>query len=137
MRRIALTHMELRHPIDGEIRARLRGLGGNQSAIARQIGHSPSWLNKYLSGKGHATIDDIVRIAAVLIGAHAEPLSGIEERLLRAFRGLSDDDRREDHVALLEAMVRKQRKPPSHQRQPPESHAPVAHKHPEIKRKER
>jgi transcriptional regulator with XRE-family HTH domain len=113
--------MELRHPIDEEIRGKLRALGPHQTALARQIGRSTSWLNKYMNGAGTATIDDVVRIAAALIGFQSEALTDAERRLLKAYRGMRDD-RQDDAVALVQTMARAN---PREQHQ--ELDAPPAH----------
>ena len=60
--------MALQHPIDTEIRERLRRQAPNQIDLGKRIGRSQGWVNKYLNGVGHATIDDVIRIAALLIG---------------------------------------------------------------------
>jgi transcriptional regulator with XRE-family HTH domain len=52
-------------PIDDRIRKRLREVEDlNQSELARHLGRGAAWLNKYMYGSGHATIDDIVGMAA-------------------------------------------------------------------------
>jgi len=83
--------MALEHPIDVEIRDRLRQLKPRQIELARQIGRSPAWVNKYLNGAGHATIDDVIRIAAIVIGVEPSRLTDAERRLLRAWRRLPTD----------------------------------------------
>lgn len=84
---MALFHMAIGHPIDAEVRARLRELKPNQKEFATAIGRSSGWLNKYMHGVGNATIDDVVRIAAMLIGATAAPgLTESETRLLVALK---------------------------------------------------
>lgn len=53
-------------PLDAGIRKRLLAAvdaGLNQSALARAIGRSAGWLNKYIYGAGHATIDDLLAMA--------------------------------------------------------------------------
>lgn len=85
--------MELRHPIDEEIRARLRAADLNQVTFSAAIGRSQGWLSRYISGEGKATIDDVVRIAALLIGISGQALSDTERRLMKALRKLEEDDR--------------------------------------------
>lgn len=98
--------MALQHPIDSEIRARLKALKPNHAEFASAIGRSGGWLNKYIHGTGKATIDDVVRIAALLIGATAAtPLTAMERRLLKAWRQIPQD-RREDAVSVLETVAR-------------------------------
>lgn len=119
--------MDTQHPLDGELRAKLRAMGPNQSELARQIGRQASWLNKYMHGAGHATIDDVVRILAVLSGAGTGGLSESETRLLKAWRDLPDDDRREDAIASIQAVARGARRPP------PKSFEPAVHTTPATK----
>jgi len=85
--------MGLRHPIDQELRERLRKIGPKQTEFARAIGRSQGWLNKYMNGAGAATIDDLVRIAAVLIGANVPSLTESEQRLLRAWKQIPESQR--------------------------------------------
>ena len=124
--------MELRHPIDEEIRERLRRLNPNQVEFAKRIGRSQGWLNKFMNGAGHATIDDVIRITAAVIGADAAPLTELERRLLRSFRGIPNQGRREDAVAVFEGIAK------SYQREPlQESDAPAAHRPQATSRKGR
>jgi transcriptional regulator with XRE-family HTH domain len=118
--------MELRHPIDDEIRARLKALGPNQTAFAKLIGRQQSWLNKYMNGAGHATVDDVIRIAAALIGVAPAALTEPETRLLKAFRALADDDRREDAIVWLSAVARKNRPQPHQESGAQQPHTPPA-----------
>jgi hypothetical protein len=92
------------HPIDTELRTRLRALDKKQSEIAKRIGRKPAWFHKYIHGKGHATIDDAIRIISVLIGVDAE-LTEREQRLLRGFRRLKDDEPQLDVLRHLERVV--------------------------------
>src|SRR4029077_3142004 len=80
--------MAAQHPIDAEIRERLRKIAPHQVELAKRLGRSPGWVNKYINGAGHATIDDVIRIAAVLIGVDALHLTETELRLLRGWRRL-------------------------------------------------
>jgi len=95
------SRMAASHPIDSEIRDRLRKLAPNQQEFAKQLGRSQGWLNKYINGAGHATIDDVIRIGALLIGADAPRLTDTERRLLRAWRRLPAEHQ-EDALAFFE-----------------------------------
>jgi transcriptional regulator with XRE-family HTH domain len=94
----------IQHPLDTELRARLRALDLKQSELAKRIGRKPAWLNKYIRGLGHATIDDAIRIVSVLIGTGAQ-LTEREQRLLRGFRRLKDDAPQLDVLRHLERVV--------------------------------
>jgi transcriptional regulator with XRE-family HTH domain len=83
------------NPIDKEIRERLRKLVSVntpatarllQIQLAKRIGRSPAWLNKYVNGVGHATVDDVIRLVAIVIGVDAIQLTPDEQRVLRAWR---------------------------------------------------
>lgn len=103
--------MAAQHPIDTEIRERLRKLGKlapRQGELAKRLGRSQGWLNKYIHGAGHATIDDVIRIAAIVIGVDALHLTNAEQRLLRAWRRLSVQ-RQEDVVEMVEAYANRRR----------------------------
>jgi len=100
--------MAISHPIDTEIRDRLRALKVNQQDFARALGRSQGWLNKYLNGVGHATIDDVIRIAALLIGAEALKLTDTERQLLRAWRRLPEDQQ-QNALDFLRAFASRQR----------------------------
>lgn len=101
-------HMATQHPIDTEIRDRLRVLAPRQIEIAQRIGRSQGWLNKYIHGAGHATIDDVIKIAAILTGVDAPRLTDAERRLLRLWRGLDADDQ-QDAADYLEMRSRRRR----------------------------
>jgi hypothetical protein len=108
---IALAHMELRHPIDEELRRWLKAHVPNHKQMSLAVGHSESWLHKYVNGAGHATIDDLVRLAGMLLGLNLPFLSVPEHRLLKAFADLEEDDRVDvleytDHRAKLARQVR-------------------------------
>lgn len=100
--------MALQHPIDTEIRDRLRKLAPNQIEFAKRLGRSQGWLNKYINGAGHATIDDVIRIGAILIGVEAPRLTDAEQRLLRAWRRLPIAHQ-QDALEFLQAFVRRRR----------------------------
>lgn len=104
--------MGLRHPIDQEVRERLRKIGPNQTEFARAIGRSQGWLNKYMNGAGTATIDDLIRIAAVLIGAAVPTLTETERRLLRAWHQIPSESQA-DAVEFFEVYARRLRRGPS------------------------
>jgi transcriptional regulator with XRE-family HTH domain len=101
--------MALEHPIDLEIRDRLRQLKPRQIELAKQIGRSPAWVNKYLNGAGHATIDDVIRIIAIVIGVDPARLTDAERRLLRAWRRLPAD-KQQDVVDWVQTLGKRQRR---------------------------
>lgn len=111
--------MELGHPLDAAVRARIKAARPNQADFAQKIGRSAGWLNKYMHGAGNATLDDVVRMLALLIGVEVQPLSAMERRLLKAWR-LIPMDRQDDAVAVLETVARGYRRA-----QPQESNAPA------------
>lgn len=123
--------MELQHPIDAAIRARLREMAPHQSSLAATIGRSQGWLNKFMNGGGNATIDDLVRIAAVFVGVAVQPINEPERRLLRAFRKVRAD-RQEDAVLVFENIAKGYRT-----ERPQESIAREAHMPPATSRKAR
>lgn len=94
-----------RHPLDAELRERIRKSGVSETELARATGCNQSWLHKYANGSGHATIDDAVRILAILIGLETQPLSVLERRLLKAWRQTAED-RQEDAVAVFENIAK-------------------------------
>lgn len=93
---------EAQHPLDTELRARLRALAPHQQELAQRIGRRPAWLNKYIHGAGHATIDDWIRIVAVLNGLDPPQLTDEERQLLRKWRRLKDAERQQDVLLYLE-----------------------------------
>lgn len=111
--------MELSAPIDAALRARLKAAKPNQEQFGKAIGRSKGWVNKYMNGAGNATIDDAVRIAALLIGVETEPLSEWDRRALKVLRA-APKDRREDLVAVMETAARGYRRG-----QHPESNEPA------------
>lgn len=84
--------MEQTHPIDAQIRAFLKTHVANHSELSVAVGHSASWLHKYVNGQGHATIDDLVRIAGLLMGLNLPALSETEQKLLKSCRALEGPD---------------------------------------------
>jgi transcriptional regulator with XRE-family HTH domain len=123
--------MGLRHPIDQEVRERLRKIAPKQTDFARTIGRSQGWLNKYMNGAGAATIDDVVRIAAVLIGAEMPALTENEQRLIRAWKQIPEA-MRSDAVEFFENHARFLRRGRAR-----ESSAPVAQTQPATTSKAR
>lgn len=93
--------MESRHPIDDELRKRLRDLRPNQIAFAKAIGWKQPALNKYINGTGHATIDDVIRMVALIIGIAQQPFTETERRVLKALRAVPED-RREGVAFVME-----------------------------------
>lgn len=120
--------MESEHPIDAAIRDQLRLRNPNISELARQIQRKQSWLNKYKQGKGHASIDDAVRLLAALTGGLAGSLSEMETRLLRACRKLEEDDCL-DVLAYAEHRARLARSAQSKESSEPVGRKPPATRH--------
>lgn len=112
--------MELEHPIDAEIRAWLKRHVDNESELSLSSGHSSSWLHKYINGAGHATIDDLVRLAALLMGVNLPVLSETERKLLKSVQALEEPDQL-DVLAYAEHRARLARRG-----QLKESSAPMA-----------
>lgn len=121
--------MELTHPFDEVLRARLKAAQLNQAEVGKAIGRSGGWVNKYMHGAGNATIDDAIRIAALLNGVgNVATLSELERKLLKAFRGVPDE-RREDAVQVFQNIAK------GHLRGPQSgSGAPAAHTPPTTSR---
>lgn len=115
--------MEPEHPIDAEIRAWLKKTVPNKTAISLALGHGNSWLHKYVNGDGHATIDDLVRIAGLLIGLNLPVLSDTERRLLKACQALDEQDR-SDVVEYAEYRARLARRGPQKESTAPAAHTP-------------
>jgi len=110
--------MAFSSPLDHSLRERLKAAKPNQAEFSRAIGRSAGWLNKYMHGAGTATIDDAVRIVALLIGVETSPLSELERRVVKALRAIPEE-RREDAAVVLESVAKTYR----HARHP-ESAAP-------------
>ena len=92
------------HPLDTELRARLRAHKMKQSTLAQRIGRKPAWLNKYIHGAGHATVDDVIRIVAVLSGLDAPRLTVAEQQLLHQWRRLKTTEAQQavlDHLDFV------------------------------------
>jgi hypothetical protein len=114
----------LAHPIDAEIRAWLKRHVPNKAELSKAVGHSGSWLHKLTNGVGHATIDDYVRMAGVLMGLDLPVLTPIEQKILKSVRCLEEADLL-DVMAYADHRGRIARRGPSK-----ESSAPAAHSHP-------
>src|SRR5437868_3502552 len=103
--------MELPRPLDAALRERLKLTSVHQTHLAQAIGRSPSWLNKYMNGSGKATVDDVVRMVALLIGVNLQPLSGVESRVLKALR-MVPEERREDAALVMVTAAKGYRRGP-------------------------
>jgi transcriptional regulator with XRE-family HTH domain len=95
-------------PIDAAVRDYIRQLiesrDVNQKHLAKRIGRSQGWLNKYINGSGLAGFDDVVRLLADLLNPELPvPTTKKEHRLLRILRRLSADEqvRLEDLVVAF------------------------------------
>jgi len=119
--------MTLKHPLDAALREHLKAAKPKQKEFGRAIGRSGGWVNKYMHGAGNATIDDVVRIVALLIGIEVQPLTAIERRLLKAWRKVHPE-RQEDAVVVIENVAKSYRRQLS-----PESHAPAVRTPPAAK----
>ena len=93
------------HPIDAVVRKYLRDLKPNQQELARRLRRSQGWVNKYLNGAGKATIDDVLRLVAILVLRMEQPpsLTPEQRRLLQDFAALSPAGRKtvKKFLALL------------------------------------
>jgi transcriptional regulator with XRE-family HTH domain len=95
-----------KNPIDAAIRDRVRALNIKQRDLATVVGKSPSWANKYLSGKGGpASIDDLIRILAIALDVQS--LSAAERRMLKVWRRLPPASQA-DALAWFEDWVRRE-----------------------------
>jgi transcriptional regulator with XRE-family HTH domain len=104
--------MPLTHPLDALLRERLRALNPNQKEIAKRLGRSQGWLNKYLNGTGKATIDDVIRlVASVMLDVDTPRLTAEQRKLLREFDSLPPAGRKrvKDFVEFWSAHHRGQR----------------------------
>jgi transcriptional regulator with XRE-family HTH domain len=119
--------MELQHPFDAALRARLRSQKDtlHQAKFAKAIGRSPGWLHKYMHGTGSATLDDAIRMAALLIGLEApqEQLSELERRVVKNLRSIPSEIHRADVARVLEQIAKNYR-----EGQPLESNGPSPRK---------
>jgi transcriptional regulator with XRE-family HTH domain len=128
---MAPFQMALTHPIDAEVRARLKAAVPHQAEFAAAIGRSSAWLNKYMHGAGTATIDDVVRMMALLIGVTNGPaLSKPARKLLRALQQLPAEEQ-EDGAEFFAAWVQTRQR----RRQHEQSTEPTARTSPAVKRR--
>lgn len=120
--------MELSHPLDAALRERLKtDTPDTQAKFAKAIGRSAGWLNKYMHGAGNATIDDVIRIVALLIGVETRPLSELERQLLKACQGFQDEADLRDLIAYVEHRVKlAARRGGSTESSAPAAHTPPA-----------
>lgn len=131
MTSISLPGMDLAHPIDAEIRAWLSKHVENESELSLAVGRSKTWLHKYVNGSGHATIDDLVRLAGLLMGLNLPALTELQRTLLRACLDL-DEATLADVTAYAKLRAKLAQRAPSK-----ESSAPGAHSLPATARKGR
>lgn len=117
--------MDLEHPIDAEIRAWLARHVENQTELSEAIGRSGSWLHKYVNGAGHATIDDLVRLAGLLMGLNLPALTNLERKILKAIQELKEPDQL-DVLEYAEHRVRLARRELSTESSEPAARTPVA-----------
>lgn len=87
------------HPIDAHIREWLRAHVHNEKELSIQAGHGNAWLHKYINGNGAATVDDLVRVGAMLLGVNLPELSEDELKLVAIYRSFVDPDEREELMA--------------------------------------
>lgn len=99
------TAMDLANPLDNELRERLKRSPLKQTDVAKAIGRRQPWLNRWMHGSGHATVDDVVRILALLIGIERPPISDVERRVLKALQSVPEDVR-EDVASVMEAVAK-------------------------------
>jgi transcriptional regulator with XRE-family HTH domain len=107
------------NPIDKDIRERLKKLvtasGSTTTArlrqieLAKRIGRSPAWVNKYVNGVGNATVDDAIRILAIVIGIDALRLTADEQRVLRVWRRVPVE-KQPDGLFFLRGLGRRPRR---------------------------
>lgn len=117
--------MDKTYPIDARIRAFLKTYVENHAELSVAVGHSTSWLHKYVNGQGHATIDDLVRIGGMLIGVNLPVLSETEQKLLKACRGLEEPDF-QDVIAYADLRRRRAQRGGSKESSEKESRMPPA-----------
>lgn len=115
------------NPLDAALRAYLSAHTKNQGTLAAAIGRDRTWLNRYIHGSNAAALDDVILMLAAFIRDKrgiGDTLTDAERRLLKLFRALPDDDRREDVIGLTEGFGRRKRQSPP---PPREATAPSAH----------
>lgn len=86
--------------IDAEVRRYLRELKPNQKELATAIGARQSWLNKWMHGSGNASIDQVIRILAWVLGTEAQRLTDVEWRVVKALRALPPERQEDAAVAM-------------------------------------
>ena len=101
----AVAEVKRAAPLDRLIRERLGARNLPQKNLAKAIGRSQGWVNKFLNGAGHATIDDLVRLLAYAIGMQG--LSDMERQLLKAWKRLPQGSQA-DAVEFFEDWVRRE-----------------------------
>jgi hypothetical protein len=106
------------NPLDEELRERLRkfvtasssaAARPRQIELAKRIGRNPAWLNKYVNGAGHATVDDVIRMIAIVIGIDGPRLTDEEQRVLRAWRRVPVE-KKPDGLFFLRGLGRRPRR---------------------------
>jgi len=106
----------LPNPLDETIRKHLKATAyGRQGALAAVIGRERSWLNRYASGTNQATLDDVILLLAAFVRdarGVGDTLTDRERLILKAFRGLANDDRRDDAIGVVESMSKRDRARP-------------------------
>jgi hypothetical protein len=80
--------------LDTFLRARLRESITNQKEVAKRIGRSQGWLNKYINGSGKATIDDVIRLVAIVLLGVDERLTREQRKLLRDWESVAPEHRK-------------------------------------------
>lgn len=118
--------MDLTHPIDAEVRRRLGAANVNQTELSVAIGRSQGWISRYIDGEGKATIDDVIRIVAALIGGGSPALTETERRLVRALRQIGDPEIQGDVLDYAEHRARVARRAQSKESSAPASGTPPA-----------
>lgn len=124
--------------LDSKLRQRVANAKHlNQVELARQMGRNQPWVNKFLAGHGHVTIDDWVRIARYFnqtLDVFVQRSGGVllhtvatgelvrtaeEKQLLRAFRRIPpSSDLRKIALDLLVLYAKRARQLPPHERTP-------------------
>lgn len=121
--------MELTHPIDAEIRAWLKAHVKNKADLSVKVGRSSSWLHKLTEGDGHATIDDLVRMAALIFGLNLPVLTEDEQSLLKSVRALKEQSDRDEVLAYARHRVKLARPDTSTQSSAPTKRTMTARGH--------
>lgn len=80
----------------------------SQVEAARRAGLKQPWLNRYINGEGEATIDEVVRLLAVVAGADLpDAIDEFANRLLQAWKQIPKE-RQEAAVKFFEFYAREQ-----------------------------